>query len=1346
MVDALSPAQLGIWTGQALDPGNPAYNAGEYVEIRGPFDAGRFERALRAAIGSAEALHARFPGAGTQVVDVDDDWPLHRPQVATRAEAEAWMRADLDTVVNLAEGPLFGQALFRLGPELHLWYQRIHHIAADGYAFALLAKRVADLYSERPAAGFGAFGPVLAEAAAYAGADGQRERDRAFWLERCADLPVPPLLAPPAPVGRRVLRRTVELPGRVAPDVLAAVTAAYLHRRTGAGEAVLGLPVMNRLGSAAIKVPCMAMNIVPLRVPVPAGASLTGLAAHVTAELAAGRPHHRYRYEWLRRDLRLVGGERRLFGPVVNVLPFGTALRFGAAAGGAVGTVHSVSAGPVEDLSIAVSERGGSFRAEFDANAAAYAPAELDAHAEGWLDLLTELTADPDRPLSVRPPSLGSPFLGSPGVRVLDGGPLPVPAVPVRTLIEGQAAARPHAVAVELEGRRLTYRELLESARSFAGRVSGAAMVAVMLPRGFEAITAIVGSVLAGAAYLPVDPAWPAARIEAVLADARPDALVTADGIERRGGTRREPGLAYVMYTSGSTGRPKGVAVGHEALAHFVAGATVTYGLRAEDRVLQFAPLHFDASVEEIFLTLCAGATLVLRTEEMIQSVPRLLQACGDLGVSVLDLPTAFWHEVAYALSTGTATLPRTLRTVIIGGEAALPERVARWHAAAGSVRLFNTYGPTEATVVATVAELVPGDQDAPIGRPLPGVRCLVDDGELVLMGGGLARGYLDAPFAEIGGERAYRTGDRVRVRADGRLVYLGRIDDEFKISGHRVDPAEIEVALLRHPSVRAAAVVGEVRESGVRHLTAHVVPAGEVSAAELRGHLAGLLPAAVIPAGYVFAAELPRTTSGKIDRAALRATRAPATPVADGLVGVVLGIWSDVLGVTDISPESDFFQLGGHSLQTIQVVTRLAAELGREVPAALLFQHPTAAALAGALTSHAPAMTSAGTSAVTPAVAGAEHVRDAVLPPDVLPRAVPSGRPPTYLLTGATGFVGAHLLAELLSATEARIVCPVRAADEPSGLRRLAESLADQGLPGIPRDRVRAVPADLAASDRLGDGLLGDGLLGDGLEVETVFHNAAVVSVTRAYRSLRAVNVTATLDLLRLGVPVHYVSTLAVAPAGPDVPEEFFPAHDGLDDGYRQSKWAAEELVRQAGERGIRTAVHRLGRVVGAPEHGYVNPNDLFWRILRAGVPAGVLPDLDVAEPWTPVDYAAATIVALAGQGATGVHNLAPLPPTGLRQAMGWAREYGYRLSAVPVAEWVERVRDGDADSAATAAFFDLAAGPPAELGTVRGERAAAAGTRCPSIGRDTMHRYLDHCVKTGLLPRPTLAKGTEC
>ncbi|MGK3993744.1 myxochelin non-ribosomal peptide synthetase MxcG [Sorangium sp. So ce1024] len=1455
----LSAAQHGIWLGQQLAPASPVYNAGECVEIPGPVDLDVLEAAVRQAVSEAETLHMRFTTEADgprQRLDPSPDIHVHRVDVGAApdpwAAAQAWMRDDLRAPADLARGPLFTQALLTAGPDRTFWYQRAHHIALDGFGFSLVARRVAEVYTARVegrASAGGAFGPlrqVVEEDLAYR-ASPDLERDRAFWLERFADRPEPVSLSDtPSLMSPDSLRQTASLaPSSVErlqaaargaratwPDVVVAATAAYLHRLTGAPEVVLGLPVMGRLGSASLRVPSMVMNIVPLRVPVRPGASLSDVARQVAGELRALRPHLRYRYEQLRRDLRLIGGDRRLFGPVVNIMPFDYDLRFA----GQRAVAHNISAGPVEDLSIGVYARsdGRGPRIDIDANPACYGAEELAAHARRFLAFLEALSAAPEqaieraelelpRATARRAADRAPRGEARPGA-VLDGGPLSAPARPVVAQIVERARERPDAIALEHGPARVSYGALLRGAKRLAARLAarGAgpdALVAVLLPRGVEAVTAILGALFAGAGYLPLDPNGPRSRTEAILDDARPALVITTaehaalvtgdraasvvlfeegidgstdDALSAAPAEAAEEHLAYVIYTSGSTGRPNGVMIDRGALAHFVAAATHRYDLRRDDRVMQFAPLHFDASVEEIFVTLCAGATLVLRTEEMLQSVPRLLDACAERGVTVLDLPTAFWHELAYSVSTGAASLPGSVRTVIIGGEAALPERVARWRRAVGPrARLLNTYGPTEATVVAAAATLSgdgaagSDDDEVPIGTPLPGVRAAIldaegrlapvgDVGELHLIGPGLARGYLGRPeltaarFVVLdrieGRPRAYRTGDLVRQRDDGQMLFVGRVDDELKISGHRVDPLEVEAALLRHPAVREAAVVGHTQADGGKRLCAFVVAdAPAPPAAELRRHAQSLLPAAAIPSAFVLTDRLPRTSSGKIDRKALRETTSSAAPAdprpaaapATPLERQVLRVWEQVLGVSGLSPDDDFFERGGQSLQTIQVANRLSVDLGREIPVALVFRHPTVASLARALDqaeqAEGPARAGGG-------VPGA-LLADAELPADVVPPSIapagPRRRPRQVVLTGASGFVGAHLLHELLARTEARVVCLVRAEGEAHAAERLRRALSGQRLPLAGFEaRVLAVPADLALP-RLG--LSAERFHQLAAECDAIYHNAAVVSVMRDYRSLRAANVLGTREVLRLAAagrpkPVHHVSTLAVAPPlslSPEVAEAFVPPHAGLRDGYQQSKWVAERLVQQAGERGLPVAVYRLGRVVGAPGAGRINEQDLVFRLLRAGIPAGLLPDLDVREVWTPVDYVARAIVrlSLGDQPPLAVYNVAPAPEVRLTELFDWARDYGYAVERCPVPAWRARLKDGaDAADSATLAFFDVQPGAegaaPFGLGRVRCDNVArglaGSGIACPPTDRALLHGYLDRCVEQGLLPPP--------
>ncbi len=432
----------------------------------------------------------------------------------------------------------------------------------------------------------------------------------------------------------------------------------------------------------------------------------------------------------------------------------------------------------------------------------------------------------------------------------------------VLDLFAARAAAAPDAVAVVAGEQHLTYGALAGAAAGLAHRLQRAGVgpevaVGVALERSPELLAALLGILAAGGFYVPLDLAAPPERLVLLLRDAGARVVVTAprpsspwpaaglaEIFPQQPGTATHSlallpsgvaglgirQLAYAIYTSGSTGRPKGVLVEHRSLAHHTADAAAFFAVTPADRVLQFAAASFDASAEEIWPTLTSGAALVLRSDEMIASPRRLLDSCAELGITVLDLPTAYWHEVVAALEAGDARLPAGLRLVILGGERARPESWAAWRAhAAPGLRLVNTYGPTEATVVATRCELgALGAPEAwrelPIGRAIAGTTAYVLSrdlaplpagipGELCLGGAGLARGYLDRPgltaerfvpdpFAARGA-RLYRTGDLARYRPDGRLEFRGRVDEQVKVRGFRVEPGEVEAVLAAHPASR---------------------------------------------------------------------------------------------------------------------------------------------------------------------------------------------------------------------------------------------------------------------------------------------------------------------------------------------------------------------------------------------------------------------------------------------------------------------------------------------------------------------------------------------------------------
>ncbi|MFI6763881.1 amino acid adenylation domain-containing protein, partial [Micromonospora sp. NPDC050417] len=638
--------------------------------------------------------------------------------------------------------------------------------------------------------------------------------------------------------------------------------------------------------------------------------------------------------------------------------------------------------------------------------------ADVEVLAERFAQVLTAVVRDPDTVVS-RVDVLG----GSERELVLHGwnGTGEAPRVTVPTLFEQQVTATPDAVALVFEDAELSYRELNGRANRLARHlithgIGPESLVAVALPRSPDLIVAFLAVVKAGGAYLPIDPAYPAERIAFMLGDAAPAVLITRSDVGSRVGApgipvvtlddpqtataygelvgtdltdadRTGPLLpahpAYLIYTSGSTGQPKGALVHHRGVAGLVLAQRDRFAIEPESRVLQFASPSFDAAVSEWAVTLCSGAALVVEHADDLVPGPALVRTVKERGVTHATLPPA----VLAVLDPDS--LP-SITTLISAGEALPAEVAARW---AGGRTLLNAYGPTETTVCATTtAPMTAVDIAAPhIGTPIGGLRVYVLDaalgpvpvgvtGELYVAGAALARGYLNRsaltaqrfvanPFAGPG-ERMYRTGDLARWRADGNIEFLGRADEQVKVRGFRIEPGEVEAALLAVPGVRQAAVLARGDVPGETRLIAYVVPdagsAPEPSA--LRSHLAGMLPDYMVPAAVMSLDTLPLTVNGKLDRTALPAPdfasattgRAPSTLQEE----LLCEAFAHVLGIDRVGIDDDFFALGGHSLLATRLTSRIRSTLGAEVPVRALFETPTVAGLAARLSAAAPART----------------------------------------------------------------------------------------------------------------------------------------------------------------------------------------------------------------------------------------------------------------------------------------------------------------------------------------------------------------------------------------------------
>jgi amino acid adenylation domain-containing protein len=1000
----LTIPQQGLWSGHLLNDDKAMFNTAECIAFDGKIDGAVLVAALSQAVSECEALQGYFDASGEPVCFVSHPAPLAYRELVldagNEAAARAWAWADLRRPFALTTEPPCRFALLR-GTNRDYLYSCVHHIALDGFGTTLLFQRIAELYGEGlegamlSPSPFGLLDEVLAEELTRE-ESGKNAAARAFWQEQLQEWPeVSSFSESRAPIAAEFIRESRPLPADLWqtlvgfaddnklswPDLLLAGLSAQLSLASGQEKTLLGLMMMNRIGSASLTVPCMQMNITPLALDLGDALDLAGAAGSVAKAKRGVRKHQHYRYELLRRDLGLVGGDKRLFGPLVNIMPFDHARRFGPLSA----HILNISAGPVEDLTIEIQVGvDGQPRLDLDANPGCYQVADLVRIADTLFALLGRWLAQPALTLG----ALKQGWLAEQRAKSLIAGPAHE-VINVRPVLDALchfAAQTPDKIALEQGEARFSYEALLTRAEQMAAALQGAGVqpgerVGVMLSRSPQAIFAQLAVLLAGAVYVPLDPEQPLERQGHILRLGEVKTLITQAEYRHKLASLFEGrtllagdlvsadrlcqpasgnSLAYLMFTSGSTGLPKGVAISHGALDHFAAAARCRYHLDERARMLQFAPFNFDASIEEVFATLSAGATLVLRTDALLESIPAFVAGVEEMGITHLDLPTAFWNEWVVSLGAGQAHIPASLATVIIGGEAVYPEQLAQWQRQGRTdVRLFNTYGPTETTVVATTQELQgedPAQAQLPIGLPLPGMQALIlgageqpaEEGELVLLGPQLANGYVGGVQGSFGtlrvGEQelaVYRTGDRVRWVA-GRLVYLGRRDNEFKISGYRIQPGEVEAQLLALPGVDEACVQG-VSIGSVRRLVAFVAGA-ERDSRIIKAQLAKVLPAAMIPTDYRHFDQLPRTGSNKLDRKGLLAqyqATDEALALGSETENRVGAIWQQILGLATMGPADNFFELGGQSLQTIQIVNRLGAEFGVQVKVSDVFDHP---------------------------------------------------------------------------------------------------------------------------------------------------------------------------------------------------------------------------------------------------------------------------------------------------------------------------------------------------------------------------------------------------------------------
>jgi amino acid adenylation domain-containing protein len=1034
-------AQQRLWFLEQLEPATATSTIPTALRIRGKLNISALQQSLDEIMRRHEILRTTFGALdGKPVQHVHATWsvPLTLFDFRTSPEEQKsdqvlqFMKQEVQKAFDLERGPSWRCTLFHMAEDEYILLLVMHHLISDGWSTVIFTREFRALYQ---VALDGESSPLADLPLQYADfacwqqeeLQGQVfEKQLTYWKQLLEPLPEPlalPLDYPRPAVqtfrgakehfilAREVsdaLRQRCQQEGITLFMALLAALSGFLSRYSGQVDLTLGTSIANRTRPELENLIGFFSNTLALRVDLTGNPTVHEFFKRVRQIAMDAYANQEVPFEYaIYRQLRL---------PVMLILQNTPA---------PILDIEDLSFEiiPLDthtamfDLLVNINDQP-ELTGYFEYNADLFEHETVERMLRHFQVYLTDMIANPAKRLS-------DVQMLSPAEQqclLVDWNRTAQPfsqAAMLHALFEAQAEATPTAVAVIDGEQRITYQELNHDANQLAHMLRGMGVgpeviVGLYLKRSWRQMAGVLAILKAGGAYLPLDIASPGEWLVNTLHDAQTQLVLTTSDLRPTLSTYQgtvlcldsseasaarypltNPGvavapndLAYVIYTSGSTGRPKGVQVEHRSVVNHCCAIAQQYHLTSADRVVQFASLSFDAAAEELYPTWSCGATLVLRPDDLAVRLDDWHAWLQTQQISVLDLPTAYWHHWVSGLAQQPdVVLPSCLRLVIIGGEQALPERYARWKQVAGpQIQWSNTYGPTETTVTAVLYIPSPGAEEnhrlteaVPIGQPLANLTAYVLDGqlqpvpinvvgELYIGGVGVARGYLNRPdltaecflpnpYAQNAGERFYRTGDMVRYLPNGQLEYFGRGDQQVKIRGYRIELGEISSVLAQHPNVQECAVVAREDQPGDKYLAAYLTGDHLPDRATLQHFLKERLPAYMIPAAYVALAELPLTTSGKINLRALPAPDqesfqsqrdlvAPRNAVEEALVA----IWQEVLGREQIGVEDNFFEIGGHSLLATQLMARVDQVFSVTLPLRLLFETPTIAHLAALL------------------------------------------------------------------------------------------------------------------------------------------------------------------------------------------------------------------------------------------------------------------------------------------------------------------------------------------------------------------------------------------------------------
>jgi amino acid adenylation domain-containing protein len=1052
----LSWAQERLWFLNQLEGDSATYNMPAAVKIAGDLDINALQQALSEIVHRHEILRTSIQtvnGTPIQVIhpqvttsiNVVDLQQLLAPERETLLEQQIQLEASIP--FNLENAPLIRCSLLQISAREYVLLLTMHHIVSDGWSMGIFISELSSLYAAFCA---GDPSPLPALPLQYADfAVWQKrwlsgvvlETQLNYWRSQLQGSPE--LLQLPTDRPRPVVQtyhgrtqsfelnqdltqKLQSLSAESGTTLFMTMLAAFvtlLYRYSGQSDILVGTPIANRNRNEIESLIGFFVNTLVLRSNFENNPSFESLLAQVRETTLQAYEHQDVPFEQVVEALQ---PQRSLshspLFQVMFVLQNVPMTEF-ELPGVTLTQLDGDSTIAKFDLTLSMSETDQGLVGSWEYNTDLFEGSTIERMATHFQNLLSAIVENPATTVGELP-LLSAAERHQLLVEWNDTtAEYPIDKC-IHQLFEAQVEKTPDAVAVVFEDQQLTYRELNQRANQLAHYlqtlgVRPEVLVGICVERSLEMVVGLLGILKAGGAYVPLDPHYPQERLSYMLADSGVEVLLTENKwtsqllepqveiicldsdrekitlYNQKNPTAVNQGenLAYIIYTSGTTGQAKGVMITHQALSRFTQKAIAEYEITARDSILQFASINFDVAVEEIYPCLCTGATLILRTNEMIANLETFFSACVDLQLTVLNLPTAYWHQLVADMANADVALPGFLRLVIVGGEKLLSASVRYWQQYVDKLgksdelrptfgdrlQLINAYGPTETTVSATLYRIpihISTADEVPIGSPLAGVKAYILDanqqpvpigvpGELYIGGDGLARGYLNRPeltqekfipnpFSDQPSERLYKTGDLARYLIDGNIEYLGRIDNQVKIRGFRIELGEVEAVLTQHPAIRETVVIARENIALDKQLVAYVVPHQEPAPtnSDLRRFLKAQLPDYMMPSAFVVLEALPLTPNGKVDRRALPQPElrpeleptfvAPQTPTEE----LVASIWEKVLRVSQVGINDNFFELGGHSLLATQLLLQVNDACRVELPLSKLFEDPTVASL----------------------------------------------------------------------------------------------------------------------------------------------------------------------------------------------------------------------------------------------------------------------------------------------------------------------------------------------------------------------------------------------------------------